>query len=220
VSLKLSGKTILITAGPTYEPLDAVRFIGNYSSGKMGFALAEALASLGVHVKLVSGPVALTPVHSLIELFRVHTALEMLDACLAAFEKCDGAILSAAVADYRPKSPVTHKLKRKAENLTVELEPNPDIAATLGSMKKPGQFLAGFALETDNEMSNASQKLVKKNFDFIVLNSLQDIGSGFNSDTNKITIIGKDNKTVLFELKPKNDVAKDIIDYLENNILK
>jgi phosphopantothenoylcysteine decarboxylase / phosphopantothenate---cysteine ligase len=168
----------------------------------------------------VSGPVALTPVHSLIELFRVHTALEMLDACLPLFEKCDGAILSAAVADYRPKSPVTHKLKRKAENLTVELEPNPDIAATLGSMKKTSQFLAGFALETENEMSNASQKLIKKNFDFIVLNSMRDRGSGFNGDTNKITIIGKDNKIVHHELKPKNDVAKDIIDYLENIIRK
>jgi phosphopantothenoylcysteine decarboxylase / phosphopantothenate---cysteine ligase len=211
----LKGKTILVTAGPTYEPLDAVRFLGNYSSGKMGFALAEGLAECGVRVKLVSGPVALKPRHRLVEYFPVHTAQEMLAHCLTHFKESDGAILSAAVADYRPKSPVGHKIKRTPGNLLVELEPNPDIAAELGKLKQKHQFLAGFALETDNEIPNAREKLVKKNFDFIVLNSLQDKGSGFNSDTNKITIIGKNNKPVHFELKSKQEAAFDIIHYLE-----
>lgn len=213
---KLAGKIILVTAGPTYEPLDAVRFIGNYSSGKMGFALAEALASSGAQVILVSGPVALKPEHPGIEYRAVHTALEMLDQCLSCFEMTDGAILSAAVADFRPKSPVGHKIKRKDENLIVELEPNPDIAARLGSLKKSNQFLAGFALETDNELHHAREKLGKKNFDFIVLNSLNDKGSGFNTDTNKITIIGRNNKAHSFELKSKQDAAVDIITYLAN----
>jgi phosphopantothenoylcysteine decarboxylase / phosphopantothenate---cysteine ligase len=213
---KLTGKTILVTAGPTYEPLDAVRFIGNYSSGKMGFALAEALAEYGVRVMLVSGPVALKPHHSGIIYYPVHTAQEMLTQSLACFAQADGAILSAAVADYRPKSPVAHKIKRKAENLSVELEPNPDIAMELGIRKQPGQFLIGFALETENEVQHAREKLKKKNFDFIVLNSLQDKGAGFNSDNNKITIIGKDNKITGFELKSKQEVALDIIQYLDN----
>jgi phosphopantothenoylcysteine decarboxylase/phosphopantothenate--cysteine ligase len=218
--LGLKGKTILITAGPTYEPLDAVRFIGNYSSGKMGFAIAESLAGSGCKVILVSGPVSLKPADNLIEFIPVHTAQQMLDACMAVFDKCDGAILSAAVADYRPKSPVAHKIKRKDENLTIELEPNPDIAATLGKIKRPDQFLAGFALETDNEIMNATEKLARKNFDFIVLNSLKDKGAGFNSESNKITIIGKDNKVDRFELKSKVEVATDILNYLENIIRK
>jgi phosphopantothenoylcysteine decarboxylase/phosphopantothenate--cysteine ligase len=218
--LGLKGKTILITAGPTYEPLDAVRFIGNYSSGKMGFAIAESLAGSGCKVILVSGPVSLKPTGNLIEFIPVHTAQQMLDACMAVFDKCDGAILSAAVADYRPKSPVAHKIKRKDENLTIELEPNPDIAATLGKIKRPDQFLAGFALETDNEIMNATEKLARKNFDFIVLNSLKDKGAGFNSESNKITIIGKDNKVDRFELKSKVEVATDILNYLENIIRK
>ena len=216
IQLKLPGKTILVTAGPTYEPLDAVRFIGNYSSGKMGFALAEVLAEYGAHVKLISGPVALKPAHQHIEYFPVHTAREMLAQSLRCFQESDGAILAAAVADYRPKSPVTHKIKRTAGNLVVEFEPNPDIAAELGKIKKPHQFLAGFALETDNEIVNAQKKLKKKNFDFIVLNSLQDEGSGFISDTNKITIIGKNNKTTRFELKSKRDAAFDIVQYLDH----
>jgi phosphopantothenoylcysteine decarboxylase/phosphopantothenate--cysteine ligase len=214
IPLRIQGKTILVTAGPTYEPLDAVRFIGNYSSGKMGFALAEALAESGAHVKLVSGPVALKPVHQHIEYFPVHTAREMLAKSLNCFRESDGAILSAAVADYRPKSPVRHKIKHTAANLRVELEPNPDIAAELGQIKQPHQFLAGFALETGKGTISARKKLKKKNFDFIVLNSLQDKGSGFNSDTNKITIIGKNNKKTFFELKSKRDAAYDIIHYL------
>jgi phosphopantothenoylcysteine decarboxylase/phosphopantothenate--cysteine ligase len=217
--LNLKGKTILVTAGPTYEPFDAVRFIGNYSSGKMGFALAEVLAACNARVILVSGPVSLKPDHRNIELYPVHTAKEMLSLCLSLFGSTDGAILSAAVADYRPKFPVTHKVKRKSQDLVIEPEPNPDIAFELGKLKQPGQFLAGFALETENEVSNAQKKLKKKNFDFIVLNSLQDKGSGFNSDTNKITIIGKNNKITRFELKSKNEVANDIINYL-NNLLR
>lgn len=216
----LKGKTVLVTAGPTYEPIDAVRFIGNYSSGKMGFALAEGLAEYGATVLLVSGPVSLKPVHPNISYHPVHTAREMQSKCLSLFKDTDGAILTAAVADYRPKSPVTYKIKRQTEDLVVELEANPDIAAELGKLKKTQQFLAGFALETNNEIVNASEKLIKKNFDFIVLNSLQDKGSGFNSDTNKITIIGKNNKTKQFELKSKHEVASDIINYLDNLLRK
>jgi phosphopantothenoylcysteine decarboxylase/phosphopantothenate--cysteine ligase len=213
---KLRGKKILVTAGPTYEPFDAVRFIGNYSSGKMGFAIAEALAEQGANVTLVSGPVALLPQHRGITYYPVHTASEMLARCLDCFPVADGAILSAAVSDYRPKSPVAHKIKRNDENMVLELEQNPDIARHLGNIKKPGQFLAGFALETDDEIRHASEKLKKKNFDFIVLNSLRDKGSGFMGDTNKITIIGKDNKITPFELKSKKDTAQDITQYLDN----
>lgn len=204
----------MITAGPTFEPIDAVRFIGNYSSGKMGFALAEVCAEAGAKVFLISGPVSLKPVHQSIEHIPVRTAEQMLEACLKIFKLVNGAILSAAVADYRPASPVSHKIKSKDANFTVEMVPNPDIAATLGALKKPGQVLVGFALETDNEISNAIEKLSRKNFDFIVLNSLRDEGSGFNSDTNKITIIGKDNKILSFELKPKREVAFDILQTL------
>ena len=214
--LKLAGKSVLVTAGPTYEPIDAVRFIGNYSSGKMGFAIAEALAMNGALVSLVAGPVSIRPVHKNIQITTVHTALEMYNKCLTLFESMHGAILAAAVADYRPKSPVSHKIKRTRGNLVVELEPNPDIAFELGKRKKTSQFLGGFALETHNEIESAREKMVKKNFDFIVLNSLRDEGSGFNSDTNKITILDKSNKTLGFELKTKEKVALDIIGYLNN----
>lgn len=213
--LKIRDKTILVTAGPTYEPLDAVRFIGNYSSGKMGFAIAEELAGIGAHVLLVSGPVALKPFHPGIAYYPVHTAHEMFEKCLALFPQSDGAILSAAVADYKPVKPVSHKVKRTPGNWTVELEPNPDIAAELGRLKGPRQILAGFALETDHPVAHAREKLKRKNFDFIVLNSLQDKGSGFNTDTNKITLIGKDNKLNRFGLKSKQEAARDIIQYLE-----
>jgi phosphopantothenoylcysteine decarboxylase / phosphopantothenate---cysteine ligase len=213
---KLNGKTVLVTAGPTYEPLDAVRFIGNYSSGKMGFSIAEVLAECGAKVLLVSGPVSLTPHHAGIVYFPVHTAQEMLVQSLACFSEANGAILSAAVADYRAKSPVTHKLQRKEENFLIELEPNPDIAMNLGRIKKPGQFLVGFALETHDEIQHAREKLKKKNFDFIVLNSLKDKDSGFNGDNNKVTLIDRDNKITRFELKSKHEVALDIIQYLDN----
>jgi phosphopantothenoylcysteine decarboxylase/phosphopantothenate--cysteine ligase len=152
----------------------------------------------------------------MIEFYPVQTAQEMLAKCLDCYRKADGAILSAAVADYRPKSPVAHKIKRTPGNLIVELEPNPDIAAELGKIKQMPQFLVGFALETDNEIANAQEKMKKKNFDFIVLNSLHDKGSGFNSDTNKITILGKNNKKTLFELKSKQETAFDIIYYLDH----
>ncbi len=214
--MNLADKTILVTAGPTYEPVDAVRFIGNYSSGKMGFALAEALASKGAQVILISGPTSLSTQNPRISTYNVRTALEMLEKCLQFFPSSDGAILSAAVADYRPVSPVSHKIKRKDKKITIELEANPDIAATLGQMKTEKQFLAGFALETDNAKANAIEKLKKKNFDFIVLNTLEDKGSGFNSDTNMVTIISKDNNIIPFELKSKSDVALDIVNYLEN----
>jgi phosphopantothenoylcysteine decarboxylase / phosphopantothenate---cysteine ligase len=214
--LKLNGKTILVTAGPTYEPLDAVRFIGNYSSGKMGFSIAEALADCGARVLLVSGPVSLTPHHSGITFYPVHTAQEMLAKSLTCFSLAHGAILSAAVADYRPKSPVAHKIKRTGENLHIELEPNPDIAMQLGKRKKNGQFLVGFALETHDEIKNAQEKLKKKNFDLIVLNSLQDKEAGFNGNRNKVTLIDKDNKITRFELKSKQEVALDVIQYLDN----
>jgi phosphopantothenoylcysteine decarboxylase / phosphopantothenate---cysteine ligase len=212
----LKDKTFLVTAGPTFEPLDPVRFIGNYSSGKMGFAIAETLASYCSKVYLVSGPVSLQPIQKNIEFRPVQTAREMLSECLSLFGNTHGAILSAAVADYRPKTQALQKIKRKAENLTIELEPNPDIAFELGRIKKQGQILAGFALETENEMVNAQEKLKRKNFDFIVANSLNDKGSGFMGDTNKITIIGKDNKIARFELKSKKEAASDIIQYLDN----
>lgn len=206
----------MVTAGPTFEPLDPVRFIGNYSSGKMGFALAEALATQGSQVILISGPVSLKPAHHNIQWIRVQTALEMYQQCNRYFPECHGAILSAAVADYRPKSPAAQKIKRKDDNLVIELEPNPDIAASLGKIKKAHQFLAGFALETHDEISHAKEKLQRKNFDFIVLNSLLDEGSGFNLDTNKITIIDRYNKIVLFELKSKYEVALDIINFINS----
>lgn len=182
----------------------------------MGFSIAEALAEAGAHVILVSGPTAIKPTHSEIHFIPVHTAKEMLSACLEYYPNTLGAILSAAVADFRPTDPVRYKIKRKDERMTVELEPNPDIAATLGKIKRSDQFLAGFALETDNGIINAGEKLKRKNFDFIVLNSLEDEGSGFNSETNKITIIDRDNNIFPFELKSKYDVALDIIHFLDN----
>jgi phosphopantothenoylcysteine decarboxylase / phosphopantothenate---cysteine ligase len=209
----LSGKTVLVTAGPTYEPLDAVRFIGNYSSGKMGYALAEALRACGARVILVSGPVSL-PRPAGMEFISVETALEMYEACTGCFDRCDAGILAAAVADYRPAHRSATKIKRKEESLQLELTANPDIAATLGKTKKREQILAGFALETDNELAHAQEKIKKKNFDFIVLNSLRDAGAGFAGDTNRITLISKDNKTTGFELKSKQEVAMDIVRYL------
>jgi len=208
---KLNNKTVLITAGPTYEPIDPVRFIGNFSSGKMGYALAEAYAGAGAHVILVSGPVSLSPEHPSIEIIRVTTAREMLEKCLAVFPRCDIAILAAAVADYTPANPSRNKLKREHDTLSLELRANPDIAAELGKRKKAGQILAGFALETGNGHENALQKLRKKNFDFIVLNSLEDEGAGFGTDTNKITILDNNHPPEEFSLKDKKAVALDIL---------
>ncbi|HMN90721.1 MAG TPA: bifunctional phosphopantothenoylcysteine decarboxylase/phosphopantothenate--cysteine ligase CoaBC [Saprospiraceae bacterium] len=207
-----AGKQILITAGPTYEPIDPVRFIGNRSSGKMGIAIAEAAAQRGATVTLLLGPVKTQPSHSSIQVIPVHTAQEMYEAALQHFPKCDIAILAAAVADYRPANPAPEKIKRTSDALSIELIPNPDIAATLGRQKRSNQYIVGFALESTDEENNAKLKLEKKNFDLIVLNSLKNPGAGFDHATNQITIIGKGNKLVKFELKPKIAVAEDILD--------
>jgi phosphopantothenoylcysteine decarboxylase/phosphopantothenate--cysteine ligase len=210
----LSNKNILITAGPTYESIDPVRFIGNYSSGKMGYAIADELAARGANVTLISGPVSIKPAEKGINLLMVRSAKEMYDACTACFQNMDAAILAAAVADFTPLNPATSKIKREKENLTLELQPTADIAFQLGSRKNTKQILVGFALETTNELENAKQKLKKKNFDFIVLNSLNDPGAGFQTNTNKITIVDKNNKMEEFELKTKKEVAHDIVDKL------
>lgn len=211
----LAGKNVLITAGPTYEPIDPVRFIGNYSSGKMGYAIAEAAARRGAHVTIISGPVDIKPHCASIDVIRVETARQMLNVCVAAFPSADAAIMSAAVADYAPANVAMKKIKREKSDVPViELVKNPDIAATLGKMKQPRQLLVGFALETDHELENAHEKAVRKNLDFIVLNSLRDAGSGFRTDTNKVTILDKNGSMTEYPLKPKTEVAEDIIDYL------
>ncbi|MBR1850848.1 MAG: bifunctional phosphopantothenoylcysteine decarboxylase/phosphopantothenate--cysteine ligase CoaBC [Bacteroidales bacterium] len=209
----LVGQRVLVTAGPTYERIDAVRFVGNYSSGKMGYALAEALAARGAEVELVSGPTHLTVSAPGVKLTRVESAREMFDAATATFPSCSAAILSAAVADYRPDHQANHKLKKNgADGMDLHLVQNPDILATLGTMKTEGQRLIGFALETDNEMQNALAKLERKNLDFIVLNSLKNEGAGFGVDTNQVTIIGRDGRTVDSPLLPKREVANLIVD--------
>jgi len=209
----LDKKKILITAGPTYEKIDPVRFIGNYSSGKMGFALAEECAQRGAEVILISGPVALEIMHFNIRRIDVESAEEMYNAATEFFPGVDAAILCAAVADYRPKEQAANKLKRKDnEDFILELVANKDISASLGKLKKENQRLIGFALETNNEEQNALAKLEKKNLDYIVLNSLNDAGAGFRYDTNKISIIDKKSNRKDFDLKDKKSVAKDIID--------
>jgi len=213
---RLEGKKVLVTAGPTYEPIDPVRFIGNHSSGKMGFALAEALAEEGAQVVLVCGPNSLGTHHPAIRRVDVTTAKEMYAACTKVFPTCQAAILSAAVADYRPKKTASQKIKKQAGKSLeqIELEETDDILAELGKRKKKGQVLAGFALETENEMENAKAKLKKKNLDFIVLNSLRDKGAGFRTDTNRISIISANNKTRNFELMPKPEAARRIAEHL------
>jgi phosphopantothenoylcysteine decarboxylase/phosphopantothenate--cysteine ligase len=191
--------------------LDPVRFIGNYSSGKMGFALAERLASLGANVVLVCGPVQLKPQHPAILRVDVTSADEMYDACMHYFGGCNGAIMSAAVADYAPVIISTEKIKRKLGNFTLELRPNKDIAAALGQIKKPHQLLVGFALESQNELENAKSKLSAKNLDMIVLNSLREEGAGFGHDTNKVTILTRNGHQFRFPLKSKQEVAADIV---------
>lgn len=212
----LKGKHILITAGPTYEKIDPVRFIGNYSSGKMGYAIANEAARRGAKVSLVSGPVEGLSVEPGVELIKIESAAEMLEAAEKAFATADAAILSAAVADYRPAVCFDHKIKREKDGIErIELVKNPDIAATLGKSKKVGQLLVGFALETDHEQSNAADKLARKNLDMIVLNSLRDKGAGFAVATNKVSLIFADGRPQLdFPLKQKTEVAKDIIDNL------
>jgi len=209
--LPLKGKKLLLTAGPTYEAIDPVRFIGNHSSGKMGFALAEAAANLGVEVYLIAGPTNQKITNSLVHRIDVVSAEEMYTAAHTHFSKVDIAILAAAVADYKPKNIATQKIKKKEATLDIKLTPTKDILASLGEIKKQ-QFLVGFALETNNEIENAKGKLKRKNLDAIVLNSLQDKGAGFATDTNKITIIDSDYNEKHFELKSKVAVAKDIMD--------
>lgn len=213
---KNRDRKILITAGPTYEKIDAVRFIGNFSTGKMGFALAEEFAGRGCKVYLVAGPTHLTAHHPNIERIDVMSAREMYEATTNRFPMCDAAILSAAVADFRPENEVDHKIKKESDkdDMTLHLVQNPDILASLGKMKNDKQRLVGFALETDNELENAKKKLTKKNLDFIVLNSLHDEGAGFGHDTNKVTIIDRNGNIDIGTLKSKQDVAKDIADKL------
>lgn len=211
----LAGKKIMVTAGPTYERIDAVRFIGNYSSGKMGYAIAEECASRGAEVVLVSGPVSLKAKNPLIRLIKVESAHEMYEACNRDFPQCNAAVLSAAVADFTPQNVSDTKIKRKDNNLEICLKPTEDIAASLGKIKG-NRVLVGFALEKENELENAKGKLDRKNFDFIVLNSMNDKGAGFNHDTNKITIINRSKDVKNFDLKPKVMVAKDIVDEIEN----
>jgi phosphopantothenoylcysteine decarboxylase/phosphopantothenate--cysteine ligase len=211
----LAGKTILVTAGPTYEAIDPVRFIGNHSSGKMGYALAESLANRGAQVLLVSGPVALPAPHG-VELLRVTAAEEMYAAVIEHFANADAAILCAAVADYTPAQKSAHKIKREKEPLSITLKPTADIAAALGKQKKKNQLTAGFALETYNELAHAQKKLQTKNLDMIVLNSLNDEGAGFGGDTNKITIIKKNGTVTNYPVLPKQKVAEIIVDTVFN----
>ncbi|MFP4042013.1 MAG: bifunctional phosphopantothenoylcysteine decarboxylase/phosphopantothenate--cysteine ligase CoaBC [Bacteroidales bacterium] len=208
---KLNGKKFIVTAGPTYEPIDPVRFIGNFSSGKMGFAIAEQLSEQGAEVILVTGPTDIKIHGESIEVIHVQTAEEMYQEVVSRFTGMDGAVLSAAVSDFKPRKTKHNKVKRGNENINLELLPTKDIARKLGEIKKEQQLLVGFALETDNEEENAKNKIKSKNLDFIVLNSLKEEGAGFQVDTNKIKIIDKHNKSFDFELKSKKEVAKDIV---------
>lgn len=214
-SQSLLGQKILITAGPTYEKIDPVRFIGNFSTGKMGFALAEACASRGAEVILVSGPVSQKTIHPNIHRMDVVGADEMYRAAVESFANVNAAILCAAVADFTPETVFDSKKKRGEDDLIVRLKPTKDIAEALGKSKKKGQVLVGFALETDNELVHATSKLKRKNLDFIVLNSLNNPGAGFMHDTNQITIIQQNGETETYPLKSKTEVAYDIINALE-----
>ena len=212
----LQGKRIMITAGPTYEKIDPVRFIGNYSSGKMGFALAEECARRGAEVTLIAGPVSMS-CSANIHRIDVESCEEMYQAATTTFANMDAAILCAAVADFRPENVATEKIKREKDDLVIRLKPTHDIAAQLGQMKKQGQLLVGFALETNDEEANAQKKLQKKNLDFIVLNSLQRKGTCFQSDDNQISILSA-NGQVDFDKKPKTEVAKDIVNELSKQL--
>ncbi|MGV4439307.1 bifunctional phosphopantothenoylcysteine decarboxylase/phosphopantothenate--cysteine ligase CoaBC [Ornithobacterium rhinotracheale] len=212
------NKKILITAGPTYENIDPVRFIGNYSSGKMGYHIAEEAAKMGAEVCLISGPTALKAEHPNITLHKVTSAIEMKNKVDELAEKQDVLIMAAAVADYRVKDIAENKIKKKDENLHIELIKNPDILKSLGETKKENQFLVGFALETQNAIENATQKLNHKKADMIVLNTLEDKGAGFQTNTNKVSFITKNNAPISFDLKSKKEVAKDILNYIAQNI--
>jgi len=208
--LPLTGKKILVTAGPTYEAIDPVRFIGNHSSGKMGFAIADQFALMGAEVTLVTGPSAQKSTQSSVRRVDVTTAAEMLEACELYYSGAAACIMSAAVADYTPVEVSAQKIKKKEASLTIELKSTVDILKTLGSQKRKGQILVGFALETNNEEENAIKKLQNKNLDLIVLNSLNDTGAGFKGDTNKITIIDSGLQKTAYALKSKTEVAYDI----------
>lgn len=212
----LEGKKVLVTAGPTFEPIDPVRFIGNHSSGKMGIAICEELVKRGANVHLVLGPTTSSIKQNGIKVQNVQTAEEMYDACITAFGNADIAIMSAAVADYKPVNKAPEKIKKDSSNLNVELIKTKDILKTLGEKKYNGQLLVGFALETTNEKENALKKLKSKNADLIVLNSLNDEGAGFGHDTNKITIFEKGGNEIVYDRKSKQQVAKDIVDRIVN----
>ena len=212
VSRELTGKKVLVTAGPTYEKIDPVRFIGNYSTGKMGFALAEEFANRGAEVILVVGPVTLAAVHPAIRRIDVESAAQMYEQVMAQAPDCDVVVSCAAVADFTPLERAGTKMKRGSEQLVLELQPTQDIAAALGRLKKAGQVLVGFALETNDEIVHAIQKLHKKNLDLIVLNSLKDAHACFGYDTNKVTMIDRDEQEYHYELKTKQAVAGDIAD--------
>ena len=211
--LPLNGQTVVVTAGPTYEAIDPVRFIGNHSSGKMGFEIAKAAANLGAKVQLITGPTHQSIKHTLINTISVTSAQEMYDAVHKVYAESDIVIMSAAVADYRPKNVASKKIKKAATTFSIELEKTKDILKSLGEQKKH-QFLVGFALETNNEIEHAKGKLKSKNLDLIVLNSLQDKGAGFGVSTNKVTFITNSNEIIENELKSKTDVAKDLMQFI------
>ncbi len=210
----LRGKKAIVTAGPTFEHLDPVRFIGNHSTGKMGIAIADTLAAHGAEVTLVLGPTHLRPQHPGVTVISVMSAAQMHEACAARYPDTDITVLAAAVADYRPATVATQKIKKKDDELSLELAKTIDIAAALGAQKRPGQLNIGFALETNDEEANARGKLARKNFDFIVLNSLQNAGAGFGHDTNKISILHRDGRQQDFDLKSKSEVAEDIVNQI------
>lgn len=214
----LNGKKIIVTAGPTYEPFDAVRFIGNYSSGKMGYAIADELFNRGAEVQIISGPVSISPRYASVGVSKVRTASEMYNETMSRIGECDVFVAAAAVADYSPENPSNDKLKKAEGNLSITLKPTPDILAHAGKFKKNRQILIGFALESNNEHENAVLKLKKKNLDLIVLNSLRDEGAGFMHDTNKVSFIERSGNRIDFEKKSKSEVARDIADKIEELI--
>lgn len=216
----LTDKHFLISAGPTYENIDPVRFIGNYSSGKMGYAIAEELASRGAKISLVSGPTQISVTHANISTYEITTAHEMHIKCMQLFPKTNGAIMAAAVADYTPEVVAKNKLKKQGEQLSLNLKKTVDIASELGKVKSEKQLLIGFALETNNEENHAIEKLNKKNLDFIILNSLNDKGAGFKTDTNKITILTRKGDKIPFDLKSKAEVANDIANLIDDYLSK
>lgn len=214
-SASMKGLKVMITAGPTYEKIDPVRFIGNYSSGKMGYAIADEAARRGAEVTVVSGPVSVVPSEPGVRVIKVESAREMMEAAEREFAGADVAVMAAAVADYAPAEPALSKIKREGgEPPVIRLVKNPDIAAALGERKRPGQTLVGFALETDHEMDNAADKMKRKHLDMIVLNSLRDKGAGFGTDTNLVTILSADGRTTRYDLKSKREVACDILDQI------